>query len=237
MRIVVNMKKREYYEPQWGTGKSHMVLFALFGVAIPLIIPCIAMAFLMDLFTTTVSRALFAVIGTIVILLCSFVWLVLAGKFWGEHTDKKYRLRVPDADKYVHIKRLSAGDGDLMDELDRRGSLFFYHEPDPSFLKYVFNLFKDYDLLKGADLTFYEITKEVLYSHFTYFEKDYKAPETMYVLPYDVLNGDAKIFRTLKKDSVLFLYFGDYTDMLDGIVNKPYGYVEYRYKGIRTCKS
>ena len=225
------MGKREYYEPTWGIGKPRMWLFAIFGVIIPMLLPCVVMGVLIDKFTTTLSRTLFLAVGIPVIIAAFFVWVVFAGKFWGEHADKKYRLRVTDADKYVHIVSLPGED--MMDELDRRGSLFFYHEPDPQFLKYVYNLFRDHGLLKGTDLTFYEITKEELFAHFTYFEKDYKAPDVMYVMPYDELNTDKEGFMEIKKKSVLFLYFAYYTDVLDGIVNKPYGYVEYRYKGIR----
>ena len=148
--------------------------------------------------------------------------------------ESKYPIRNEGADRFIHIEKLS--DGDMMDELDRRGALFFYHEADAEFLEYLYNLFEDKKLLKSKELTFYEITKADLYSHFTYFESDYKAPKVMYVLPYDMLRTeDRDGFRKVRSKYVtLFVFFVDYTDVLDGIVTKPYGYCEYRYKGIRN---
>ncbi|MBO4637129.1 MAG: hypothetical protein J5685_08300 [Clostridiales bacterium] len=150
--------------------------------------------------------------------------------------DKKYgkkiRLKIKDADRYMHITPLN--DADVLDELDRRGALYFFHAPDEGFKKSTYNLFHDFGLVEPPqELNFYAVTREVFLEHFDYFDSKYFRYEVIYVLPYASIKTDKEKFNALRTESFTFVYYADFTDLCDGIVSLPDYGIWYRYKDLR----
>lgn len=162
----------------------------------------------------------------------SFGWLLmgsfLACKIY--RTDK-YRLKVTDVDKYIRIIPLT--DGDIMDELDRKGALWTTVPPgDDGYKKFIYNFLNDQGLIKDKVLTLYKIERKDFLDHFTYYEPEHLRPHTMYVIPYEDLGITKEKFTELANKNHLFGYLHDYTDLLDGYQTVYRGFI-YRYKDTR----
>ena len=221
-------RKREYYKPPFGTGKDYtwgfMLMFFLPTVALIL-----AMALIIEFGPEQVwLRILSVPLGFALF----FGWIVLFGKLMDKNYGKKFRLKIPNADRYVHVTPLT--DEAVLDELDRKGAFLFFHEPDEGFKKFTYNLFHDYGLVEPPkELNFYAVSREMFLEHFAYYESKYYRYEEIYVMPYDVIGADNEKFKALRKETIMFCYYADFTELCDGIVSVPDYGIWYRYKDLR----
>lgn len=221
-------QKREFYKPPFGTGKDYS-----WGFMLLFILPTIALILVLTLIFQYGPDSIWLKILLIPLsIFLFFCWIVFFGKMADKHYGKKFRLKIPNADRYIHITPLN--DGDVLDELDRKGALLFFHAPDEGFKKYTYNLFHDYGLVDPPkELNFYAITRETFLEHFDYFESKYFRYDVIYVMPYDAVGTDKAKFKELGKGTILFVYYADFTDLCDGIESVPDYGIWYRYKESR----
>lgn len=216
--------KREYFELNQ-SDESVTVVMALLILFGPLILFCIL---------ATLYNVAGAVIG--VLFLVAF-WFVIfkinntKGPVLGRFTkQKRYYFKIPEAHKYVDIEVASAS---VMDDLYSSGALYYAHGDDLNFMSYMYNLFKDNDILSSERLTVYEISKEDFLSHYSYYEPSFFKFSVIYAFPYSSLGLSKEEFKSRFrhdfKSMSLFSYFNDYADLVDGY-ESYHGGSTYRYK-------
>ena len=217
-----------HYKPPFGTGKENTWI-----VVILVIVPTCLLIGALTLITEFGPDPIWLRILLIPVAIFLFLgWLVLVGRIMDKSYGRKYRLKIRDGDRYVHITPLT--DPDVIDDLDRNGAVLFFHDPDEGFRNYTYNLFHDSGLFEHPkDLNFYSINQETFLNHFTYYERQYYRYENIYVLPYSELGTDKEGFDALRGNTLLFVYYMDFTDLCDGITScQDYG-IWYRYKEAR----
>ena len=225
-------KKKEYYKPPLGTGKAYSWGFMLMFI-LPTIALIMALTFIIEFGPESVGLRILLVPLSVGLFFC---WIVLFGKLADKNYGMKYRLKIKDADRYIHI--LPLNDDSILDKLDSQGAFLFFHDPDNGFKKFTYNLFHDFGLIcPPQELKFYSVTREMFLNHFTYFEAQYFRYQTIYVMPYNAIGADKEKFKELRGQSIMFVYFADFTDLCDGIESVPDYGIWYRYKDMREGKS
>ena len=224
-------RKKAYYKPPFGTGKESS-WFLVLMIILPTIALIGALTLILEFGPGSVWLRILLVPLSIVLFLG---WIVFVGKMVDKNYGKKYRLKIPDADRYIHITPLT--DGAVLDELDRQGALLFLHAPDEGFKKFTYNLFHDFGLVEPPkELNFYAVTRETFLKHFAYYESKYYRYDVIYVMPYEAVGADKEKFKALLGESIMFVYYSDFTDLCDGKVSEPDYGIWYRYKDSRNGK-
>lgn len=234
-----------YYEVN--TNKQSMpkailaVILLMFYIVLPLIaFLCVRSALKAEGITDLLPRAVtFLVYILVQIADISFLYQLAGGHIKIRPLDfsvkYKYRLKIPDAYRYVNI--VENPSGEVMNDLYQNGSVYFTQEPDEGYLSYLFNVIRDFFSQDLESLTVYKITPEDFLSHFTYYEACYYDDRfDLYVLPVSSLGLtdtgaylEVRNSITNSKGHEGFIHFAIFDDVVEGR-RQLYRRSEYRYK-------
>ena len=241
--------KDSYYELPLpgGVGAKEILLTiaVLAFIGLPIYMIPILASVLKHLGLTSAGYVIFVIVLAVIIL---FGWPFLLSRLRIrpfiniKPRGYRYRLKVPDADKYFTVIR--DADGAVIGKAERKGALWFSKEPDAGFFSFTYNLFADNGSSPSERIRVYEVTKEMFLEQFPYYEEHLFRYSRIWVIPYEDLGFDREGFKALKntgKERELFLFHADLSDLADGLTyERDYGesrrYGDVR-KGIRPDKA